>query len=190
VKVTEYKQDITLDLSRISSLGLTINEYLILYNVANNNEIFQIFNYTLEEVVALEAKGFIKILPEGIVLRARSNKLFSITSDDLFKKWLGTYPVKVSNGRGGTRAISPKDESTIVGKTLKKKWNTLFKKDIKAQEKAILVLELEIAEKTRSGEMQYMVEATKWLNQGYFEKYDYLAEDYKERQTYQDEDNY
>jgi len=177
-------------LNLISSLGLTINEYLILYNVVNNNEIFQIFDYTLEDVVKLESKGFIKLTNKGIILRARAQKLFTVVDTNLFKKWLETYPIKVSNGRGGTRAISPKDESTILGKALKKKWNTLFKKDIKAQKKAILVLELEIADRTRSDSMQYMCEATKWLNQGFFEKNEYLIEEFNDRKDYQDEDHY
>jgi hypothetical protein len=141
-------------------------------------------------VVKLESKGFVKLTSNGIVLRARAEKLFTVANANLFKKWLDIYPIKVSNGRGGTRAISPKDEGTILGKSLKKKWNSLFKKDIKAQEKAILVLELEIADRTRSDSLQFMCEATKWLNQGFFEKNEYLIEEFQDRSKYQDEDHY
>lgn len=189
-KLVELPQNITLDLTLISSLGLLINEYLILYNLANNNEIFKLFKYTLEDLIALEAKGFIKLTNNGVIMRAKSDKLFSVVKVDLFNKWLEIYPIKVSNGRGGTRALSPKDENTILGKTLRRKWSSLFKNDVKAQERAILVLELEIAERTRSQDLQFMVEATKWLNQGYFEKYDYLVEEFRERSKYEDEDHY
>lgn len=121
-------------------------------------------------------------------MRAKSDKMFSVVTVDLFTKWLDIYPVKVNKSRGGTRSLSPKDATTIVGKTLQKKWNMLFRKDIAAQKKAILVLELEIAEKTRSGDLEYMVEARRWLNEGYFEKYEYLIDDFKDRSQYKDED--
>lgn len=182
--------DIVLNLELIRKEGLSINEYLILYNVVNDHQISNVFDYSIEQLVKLEEKGYLKITRDGPVLRAKADKLFSVVSEDYFTKWLTIYPIKVENGRGGTRALSPNTENTVIGKVLRKKWTTLFKNNTDAQKQAVLVLELQLAEMKRSGDLMYMVEARRWLNEGFFEKYEYLIEEHKDRRAYDDEDHY
>jgi len=182
--------DIVLNLKLIQELGLTINEYLILYNIANNNQISSIFNYSLKDVVKLEKEMFLKITHNGVFLRTKAEALFSVVGEDYFASWLEKYPIKVTKRNGGSRSLSPASADTILGKTLRKKWDTLFKKDTESQKRAILVLELQVTDMTRSGDLEYMVEARRWLNEGYFEKYEYLVDEQKDRSKFENEDFY
>jgi predicted N-acyltransferase len=180
---------ITIPMKLLKEVGLTINEYLILYNIANENYISNEFQFDLKQLVNLESKGFIKLTSEGVFLRNKSDVFFSIERDP-FAEWLSIYPIKVKkSGSGATRALSPTGPDTILGKKLRKKWNEIFKKNILAQEKAIKVLRLQVKQMKETGDLEWMVEAFKWLNQGYHEKYDYLLNDEQEdRDKYEDED--
>ena len=168
---------------------LNINEYLILFNLANKYCISNNFDYDMEQLVRLEKKGFIKISPDKIFLREKTENIFSI-SKDLFLTWLSIYPVKVKKTRSqGSRALSPAGDDTILGRNLRAKWDRIFKKNIEAQENAIKVLELQLKDMKKSGDLEYMVEATRWLNEGYHEKYSYLLdENHPDIQKYENED--
>lgn len=174
--------------------NLTLHEYFTLFALINK-DINNYFTYGSEEILSLEQKGFLKIVSsdkqsfrKNIFLREKAEKLFTINVD-LFEKWLETYPTNVKKRNGSTRALSPKGVDTVLGRSLKAKWDRIFKNDVEAQEKAILVLELEIADKTRSGDLEYMVEATRWLNEGFYEKYEYLIEEFEDRSRYNNEDH-
>ncbi len=179
--------NITLPIDDIVKNDISINEYLLLYNVANNNVISGLLNNILQSLVSLEKKGFIKIMDEQIFLREKAAVFFTDDSD-LFLKWLATYPTTVKRKFGGKRALSPASVDTILGKRLQRKWQIVFKKDIEAQKKAIRVLELQIKEDTKSGSLEYFVEATRWLNEGYHEKYSYLIEQDTGENLYANED--
>ena len=180
-------EDITLPIGSIVENGLSINEYLLLYNIANNNIISGLIDSSLESLINLEKKGFIKIIESTIHLREKAS-LFFVVNDDLFSLWLKTYPTSVKKRYGGQRALSPASTDTILGKRLKKKWESIFKKNIKKQEEAIKVLELEVKDKTKSGDLEFMVEAARWLNEGYHEKYSYLLDEEKASSQYENED--
>lgn len=167
--------NITIPIDNIVKNKISINEYLILYNIANGFVITGLLEVSLETLTELETKGFIKISKDGLFLREKSSIFFAI-NDDLFVKWLKAYPTSVRKKFGGNRALSPADPETILGKKLRKKWDQIFKKDTGKQELAIRVLELEVKDKNKSGDLEYMVEATRWLNEGYHEKYSYLLE--------------
>ena len=179
--------NITIPTEEIVKNGLSINEYLLLYNVANNNCISGLIDSTFLSLVSLEKKGFIKLFNGQIHLREKSS-IFFAEDDSLFVKWLTIYPTKVNRKYGGKRALSPAKADTILGKKLYKKWKNVFKKNIEKQELAIKVLELQVQQDTRSGQLEYMVEATRWLNEGYHEKYSYLAEEEIAPSNYESED--
>lgn len=170
-------RDITIPIELLTELGITINEYLILYSLACVS-LSENFEYTTKQLVELEKKGYIKIMSNGICIRYKLNKLFPSGEDpediDLFEQWIDHYPTKVTKKTGGTRALSPANTDTILGKKLRKKWNLLFKKDIRLQQKAVDVLEAEVNDKRRSGDLEYMVNAERWLNGGYWEVNDHL----------------
>jgi len=170
--------NITLPMDSIKENGLTINEYLLLYDVVNQYSISNLLGNgaIIPTLLSLEKKGFVKLNNNEIFLREKASVLFSV-KEDLFVKWLNTYPTMVKKRHGGKRSLSPASADTILGKRLAKKWKVMFKSDIKAQEKAILVLEVEVRDKRRSGDLEYMVEASRWLNEGYHEKYSFLVDD-------------
>tara|TARA_R110000822_G_scaffold227017_1_gene359675 strand:- start:56578 stop:57132 length:555 start_codon:yes stop_codon:yes gene_type:complete len=180
--------DIVIPMDILNKYNLTINEYLILYNLVNGESISLIFDQTVDQLVKLESKGFVKLSEGEIFLREKVNKIFSVTQD-LFLAWLDIYPVKVKKTSSfGSRALSPSGADTIMGKRLRNKWNQMFKKDIKAQETALRVLELHLKELDKSGDLEYMVEAHRWLNEGYHEKYAYLLDEGHSDVRYENED--
>ena len=178
---------LVIPIALLKDVGLTINEYLILFNLANKHCISEEFSYTLDELVELEKKGFIKLTSEGVFIRDKAEVLFSVKRD-LFEDWLLAYPTNVKKKFGGSRALSPSKVDTMLGKRLKKKWNSIFKKNIEAEEKAIKVLQLQVKQMEKSGDLEYMVEATRWLNEGYHEKYSYLLDQDMGTNKYENED--
>ena len=179
--------NITIPVDDIVKNKISINEYLILYNIANGFVITGILENSLQALTGLENKGFIKIQKDGVYLRDKASVFFAL-NDDLFIKWLRAYPTSVKKRHGGNRALSPADPDTILGKKLRKKWEMIFKKDVQKQNMAIRVLELEVKDKTKSGDLEYMVEATRWLNEGYHEKYSYLIDQDTGENLYANED--
>lgn len=122
----------------------------------------------------LEACGFIKITEEGAVIRQKAKELFENTRDN-FYRFIGTFPIKTPKGR----YLSPKSLEGVAVNALKKKWKSVFKDNKVAENKAILVLEAEIAWRLKGGEMEYMTGIEAWLNGAFYEKYEYLLEDAK-----------
>lgn len=179
--------NVILPIDKITKNSLSINEYLILYNISTNNSISGLINFELFDLNSLEKKGFIKLVGNKIHLREKSSLFFEVT-DDLFEVWIKTYPTSVKKRHGGQRALSPASSSTMLGKKLKKKWDSIFGKDTIKQKNAIKVLELEVNDKTKSGDLEFMVEATRWLNEGYHEKYSYLLDEDKGENIYKNED--
>ena len=179
--------DITIPVEKCMDNGISISEYIVLYNIANNNIIVGLIDKPMASLISLEKKGFVRLSNGSIFLRDKASEFFAV-DDDLFLKWLNTYPTTVLRQYGGKRALSPAGADTILGKRLKKKWLSIFKKDVEAQERAIKVLELQVAADTRSGDMEYFVEAARWLNEGYHEKYSYLLDNDTSNNQYENED--
>jgi len=171
--------DIRIDFELLKKFKININEYLILYDVANEHSISGVFNYTAQELVVLEKKAMIKLTEEGIFLRGKSAELFS-DKEDYFAMWLDAYPTMVKKNAGGSRSLSPSSADTILGAKLRTKWNLMFRKNIEKQKRAIEVLKAEVADKKKSGDLEYMVEAARWLNEGFHEKFEHLISEEKE----------
>jgi len=122
----------------------------------------------------LESNGFLKITEEGIVLREKTNELFKDTRNN-FYRFVSTFPVKTPDGR----YLSPVGTEGVAINNLKAKWHKIFKKNVLLENRAILVLEAEIAYRNREGSMKYMHACEAWLNGADYEKYEYLLEDIK-----------
>lgn len=179
--------DITIPVKKVAEQGLSINEYLVLYNIANNFSITGLLHNSIEVLISLENKGFIKMSDNQTYLRTKANAFFSV-HEDSFTEWLNTYPTMVARKHGGKRALSPAGADTILGKKLRAKWDRIFKKDINEQKKAIKVLDLQVKDMRKSGDIEYMVEAARWLNEGYHEKYSYLLDNDTGNNKYENED--
>jgi len=179
--------DITIPVDKVVKHGLNITEYLLLYNIATGFTISKLLTNSMKPLISLEEKGFIKMSDGNTYLRSKANVFFSV-DEDLFTEWLNTYPTMVMRRHGGKRALSPAGASTILGKKLRAKWDRIFKKDTGKQRQAIRVLELQVKDMKRSGDLEYMVEAARWLNEGYHEKYSYLLDNDTGNNQYENED--
>lgn len=169
-------EKITIDLNVLALNDLSINEYLTLYKHVYPNTINDIYAYRTADLVGLERKGFIKMLGGNVIFRHKTDELFS-TKDDFFLKWLLSYPIRVNKSHGGTRSLSPASDETILGKKLRVKWEKIFKGNVQGQKDAIKVLDAEVLMRKKSGDLEYMVEAARWLNEGFHEKNSYLIEE-------------
>lgn len=182
-------ETLKIPLDLLKTNGLSINEYVVLYDIIHQYEYSDFIDNAVQTLFSLQNKGFIKLENTNeIILREKTIELFD-TETDYFLEWLNTYPTHVKKSSGGKRALSPSGQNTILGKKLKAKWKSVFKKDIESQKKAIEVLRLQVKDATKNGDLEYMVEAGRWLNEGYHEKYSFLAEAATEEDiTYESED--
>lgn len=125
--------------------------------------------------LGLEKKGYIKIIDDVINVRTKTYQLFEVDKKDLFHDFLLTFPIKTPSGR----YLSPVNPDTVMGKKLRKKWDKYFSKNPDAGQKAIKVLQAEVDWRKKKMTQEYMHNAEAWLNQGDFEKYEYLLEEQK-----------
>ena len=171
-----------IDIENIKKEGFTIKEFLdlkYLYSAKLGIDLQFVENYgklNMRELQRYEDLGYIKTtIIDNIIryeFREKIRDLFE-GDKDLFLTFLSTFPVKTPS----KRYLSTSDENTIMGKKLRKKWNKLFKNNDVAARKAIKVLEAEMDWRRRTGNFEYMNNAETWLNQGNFEKYEYLLEE-------------
>ena len=167
---------ITVDLELLKKNKLSVTQYFVLYNLVYPGVLTGIFSYSRNDLISLQTKGFIKITEEAVVLRELTKDIFQV-KDDFFLKWLLAYPIRVKKSTGGSRVLSPRSDDTIEGRKLRMKWDKMFKGDLYAQKRALQVLELEVAMRIKANDLEFMVEAPRWLNGGFHEKYDYLIDE-------------
>lgn len=130
----------------------------------------------------LQAKGFIKILPDNeVILRNPAIKLFE--SGSLFTKFLTMFPVKTPSGR----YLSPRGSETVKSVKMEAKWNKVFKNKPHKEKRALEVLDAELEWRRDNNKMEFMHNAETWINQGDYENFEYLLEEFsKEQDTYND----
>lgn len=174
--------DISMNIQKILESNITISEYFYLRNlyVKEDDKIPELFKLidTINED-SLQDRGFIKITEDEIILRQKGIDLFE--SKSLFYTFLSTFPIKTPSGR----YLSPAGIEGVIATKLKKKWDSTFKNKTNLEEKAIKVLEAEVEWRKKSGNMEFIHNAETWLNQGDYEKYEYLLED-KQNNKYND----
>lgn len=171
-----------IDFELLIEKGLNINEYLDLkwlYDFKINNEckFLKLYNLHLD-LQHYESLQYIKIIENEYELRNKIRNLFE-GNKDLFLTFLTRFPIKTPSGR----YLSTKNEDTIKGKELRKKWNKLFKNNFIAAQKAIDVLDAEMEWRRKNGKFEFMHNAITWLNQGDFQNYEYLLREKKQINT-------
>lgn len=173
--------EIVINVDVLSQHNLSLSEYVYLkalYEERSKEEMLQIISCIdrIEED-SLQDRGFIKILPDNeIILRDKSTKLFE--SGSLFLRYLTTFPVKTPSGR----PLSPVGADTVKGKKMEAKWNKLFKNKPHKEKRALEVLEAELEWRKANNKMEFMHNAEAWLNQGDYENFEYLLEEFKQKQ--------
>lgn len=169
--------ELVIPIEKIVKLGLTINEYVVLYDVSTGYQISGLIDGAIPTLIKLEEKGFVRFQGSTVHLRGHSSELFTLQEEGLFEQWLSAYPTSVKTKNGGSRALSFDDPKGKGASQLRSKWNTIFKKNREKQEKAIKVTKLYIANLKKSGDLGFAVQAMRFLNGAYYEQYEYLLED-------------
>jgi hypothetical protein len=175
---------VSIDFSCLQNNKLTADLYILLFCRYHSNcilpPIIEIAtlgdDYALEY---LESEGFVKITGDKeFALRQKAIELFESTNTN--KDWLeflGKFPMKVPNGRGGTRALKVADPDSKGNVRIRKKYLDLIKSSPELHGNIIKILEAEVKMRKSSNYLQYMHNMETWLNQADYDKYAYLLED-------------
>ena len=173
---------ITIDIDAISKLGLTVNDYLLLYYLysvkKNINEKFRQNYILISNYDSVINKGwlFVQKHDDGVRVELR-DKVYNLFEGDkdYFLEWFSKFPIKTPSGR----YLKVKDADTNAGRELHKKWRRHFKNKADKARKAIKVLEAEMEHRRRNNKFEFMHNAETWLNQYDYEKYEYLLDEIK-----------
>lgn len=182
------------EINKIEGMDLKLYlDLLYLYSIKNDKKLYASFikchggNVSIESANKLQSLKFIKIIDlnkaDGYELRNSAYDLFE-GKKDLFLNWLLTFPIKTPSGR----YLSPKNEDTVAGTKLRKKWKKSFGSDTLNQQRAIDILQAEIDWRKKTGKMEFIHNAETWLNQGDWEKYEHLLQDKQKVEVKQKED--
>ena len=171
------------EVNKIEGMDLKLYlDLLYLYVIIKDRRLYEKYikchggGVSIESATKLEKLKFIKIIDlskdKGYELRISTYELLE-GKKDLFLTWLLTFPIKTPGGR----YLSPKNEDTVKGSSLRKKWKKSFGTDTLNQQRAIDILQAEIDWRKKAGNMEYIHNAETWLNQGDWENYAYLLDD-------------
>lgn len=163
--------DLKLDYDTLIENNLTLSEYAYLqalYEEENDDRIYKVIDRIEED--SLQERGFVKITEGKVILRKKGIILFE--GDDLFLRFLNSFPIKTPSGR----YLSPLRNKGMSVDRIRKKWDKLFGKHPALQQKALDVLDAELAWRRSTGQMEYINNIETWLNQANYEKYEYLLE--------------
>jgi len=162
--------NINVDYNTLIEKGLTLSEYSYLKALYFSEDMVIIDQvlYDGYNKYDLENKGFIKIRKSKVILRNKGIALFE--GQDLFLKFLNTFPIKTPAGR----YLSPLGDTGILVRKIKKRWDKYLKNKPDLQIKVIKILEAELAWRRNSGQMNYISAIDVWLNNAHWEKYEYL----------------
>jgi hypothetical protein len=153
---------------------LSVGEYLYLSEMNKNGSINIVDVRVIGNIdlFSLQDRGFLKLMPDRIVVREKAKELF-VNPIDNFYRFVGIFPIKTPKGR----YLSPKSLEGVAINNLKRKWLNLFKGNKSKEDRVISVLEAEIAWRKKGGELEYMTAIEAWLNGAFWEKYEHLLED-------------
>jgi hypothetical protein len=182
---------VEINIEYLISSQLTVNQYVmlnLLYEGKRNSFEYYLLTYDVhEELKDLSDKGYILNYAEDtlvsnlIISREKTSKLFGY-DDSFFWELFGTYPIKVSNGKGGTRALRPTSLKSSLTKKMKKKYEKKVK--TKAVHDHIMrCLRAEMWMRRKSQQLQFMQQLDVYLNQESWFNYEYLLEMSNEQKT-------
>jgi hypothetical protein len=161
---------------------------MFLYEGKLNSFEYYLASYgTDEDLKILFEKGYLLNYSEElrvqdlIVSRKEIGKLFGY-DESLFWEIFGTYPIKVSNGSGGTRALRPTTHKSALTKKMKKKYEKKVKTKA-VHEHIMRCLQAELWMRRKSNTLQFMQQLDVYLNQESWYNYEYLLEMSNEQKT-------
>lgn len=163
------------NIDELDELGLTFTEYLIL---------FSIYNQVIYKNIQINEKVYEKLVDKSYIRKTENsyellNKGFDffVPKENLFDEFIKTFPTRVVDpASGSVRILSPASATSVAGKKLKKKWDSLTKGKNDFQRHVIDCLKAEIQNRTTSNSLQWMRNADTWLNNGTWEDFAYLLD--------------
>lgn len=171
--------------------GLSADQYIMLMFLyegkLNSFEYYLASNGSTEDLNTLHEKGYLLNYSEDlsvhqlIVSRKNIGELLGY-NDSFFWELFGTYPIKVSNGGGGTRALRPTTHKSALTKKMQKKYAKKAKNK-SIHEHIMRCLNAELWMRRKSGTLQYMQQLDVYLNQESWYNYEYLLEMSNEQKT-------
>lgn len=135
-------------------------------------------------IVSLSMYEYIKLLALGLVYRV-DDKTFDLTDkgfdlfnkdDSLFSIFINEFPTRVM-GKGAPRSLSPASPDTLGAEKIRKKWNSVTRRNSDLQRKIINCLKKEVEIRQRSNDLYWMRNAETWLNKCTWEDYEYLLDE-------------
>ena len=170
-------------LKKIMELGLTPNQYWLLWSFQNGN--FTLFQYLQnkgelkQNITSLIEKRYfisfnIENISESTVNKQMLNDLFEVNQNE-FWELLSEYPLKVPGRNGGTRVLHCVDLESKENQVLKKKYEEMIKGKPDLHKHIIACLKQEVSMKKKSNFLSSMQELKTWINQRTWEKYSQLV---------------
>ena len=161
---------INIDLEVLIKEDLTPDHYVFLWGLYHNYNLNDVEFYPNH--VPLEEKGFIK-LGEDWMLRTRGKLLFEPRGlDAKFIEFYHSYPYKVSNGKGGIRALRDNSTDTKAALDCKKKYLAVLEKKPNLHEVILKAMGVYV-----KNESPYLQRIEVFLNQQSWNKYIGVEED-------------
>jgi hypothetical protein len=158
-----------LDLKTIKAYGLSITEYLYLFQLyLNYKEVTSIY-FKHDDPLLAEVNNL--FLNEWIVSsKDLSNKGLGLfeSEEDMFDIFYNTFPQRVPSGR----PLRTMDLNSKAAKVTHKKWIKEVNKS--ERKKVINILKKQIDFMTSKGNLEFLNNIDTWLNQHIWEKYEYL----------------
>lgn len=175
---------VSLEFSLLQKHEITADMYVLLFCRYHDNCVLPpiIKESILDDNLSLdylENKDFIKVTGDKeFSLRQKAIDLFeSNTSDKDWLEFLGTFPTKVPDRNGGTRALKIANPDSKGNISIKKKYISLTKSKPGLHARIIKVLDAEMEMRRNSNEMKFMSSMDAWLNQAMYDKYEYLLDE-------------
>lgn len=181
-----------INIQLLMEIGISPSEYVVL-KLLHEKKYAMLESYCSKfgttAYFELAQKGFFTIDDNGgftisedhfskIVLRKDFlEKLFTV-KEGMFYEFFMQYPMKVPSSRTGTgtRILRPKNDESVEGQRLKKKYEQLVKGSVDKHKHIMACLKAELAERNRSNSTPFMQELSTWLNQCSYQRYEHLVE--------------
>lgn len=169
---------IKIDTDLLEAEALEPQQYVFLFlqYLGNASEAWKVSPCNEDYLHYLEVQGFIKVTGEGdepiVILRQRTLDLFETDAPQKkFEELWTIYPMKVPNGKGGTRPLRASTLDSKDAETCGTKYKKIIRNSPGLHENIIKALNQELEERARSNTMQYMHLLEVWLNKRAWERY-------------------
>lgn len=168
--------NINIDLEVLKKEDLTPDDFVFLWGLYHNYSLNDIELYPNH--IPLQEKGFIK-LGEDWMLRTKGKMLFEPQGlDAKFITFWTSYPLRVSNGKGGYRALRDSSSDTKQALICKKKYLDILKKNPNLHDVILKAMEVYVR-----NESPYLKSIEVFLNQEVWNKYIGVEENKKDDTT-------